>query len=234
MSKLIIGMTEGRMFERYADWVAGTDAEVEILPLGYTRDNHKELQRCHGVVFTGGEDVHPTRYGQPEFVRYSVPPDFDERRDDFELELLRRAQRQLPILGICRGLQLVNVYFGGTLIPDIPTWGGFNHAKLPDGRERDHVIQVDPNSLLFDITGSKDGWVNSLHHQSANRIGDGLVATALSADGIVEALERKERGSNPFLLLVQWHPERMADVHNPFVAAIRQRFIDEVKKITLQ
>lgn len=232
MSKLRIGLTAGRMFERYADWVTGIDGEVEIIPLGYTHNNPADLDRCHGVVFTGGEDVHPTHYGHPEFVEYCVPVDFDQRRDDFELELMHRVQtRRLPLLGICRGLQLVNVYHGGTLIPDIPTWGGFNHAKLPDGRERDHPIHVDPNSLLFEITRSKDGLVNSLHHQSANRIGNGLVTAARSDDGIVEALEYKDTEGNPFLLLVQWHPERMAGAEDPFVGGIRQWFINEVKNV---
>ncbi len=233
MSKLRIGMTAGRQFERYADWVAGTDDEVEIVTLGYMHDNLAELDGCQGVVFTGGEDVHPKHYGHPEFVEHCVPVDFDERRDDFELELMQRVQaKRLPLLGVCRGLQLVNAYLGGTLIPDIPTWGGFNHAKLPDGRERDHAIHVDPNSLLFEITRSKDGLVNSLHHQSALRIGKGLVVSARSVDGIVEALEYKEPDGNPFLLLVQWHPERMADAADPFVGRIRQWFINEVKNVS--
>lgn len=231
MSKVTIGMTEGRMYTVYADWVAGMADELEVIPLGYTRNNIADIHRCDGVVFTGGEDVHPTRYGKPEFLTYCIPPDFDEHRDDFELELMRQAQtRQLPVLGICRGLQLTNVYYGGTLIPDIITWGRFNHAKLPNGSERDHSIRVDPHSLLFGITGSREGWVNSLHHQSADRIGEGLMAVALSPDGIIEALERKDVDSGPFLLLVQWHPERMDDTRNPFVGAIRERFINEVKK----
>ncbi|SEL58379.1 gamma-glutamyl-gamma-aminobutyrate hydrolase family protein [Parapedobacter koreensis] len=230
MSKLTIGMTDGRMYAGYAEWVAGVRDDVVIMPLSYTRDNLMDVNRCHGVVFTGGEDVHPSRYGKPEFLEYCVPADFDERRDEFELELMHQVQaKQLPVLGICRGLQLANVYFGGTLIPDIPTWGKFNHAKLPGGGERDHAIRVDPHSLLFAITGHKDGWVNSLHHQSADRIGEGLAAAALSDDGIVEALERKETGMDPFLLLVQWHPERMDDARNPFMGAIRERFINEVK-----
>ncbi len=233
MSKVTIGMTDGRMYMRYADWIAAYSDELEIVRLGYARNNFEEVEKCQGLVFTGGEDVHPKHYGKPEYLRYCLPADFDEQRDDFELKLLHRAQkRQLPILGICRGLQLVNVYFGGTLIPDIPSWGKFNHAKLPGGGERNHPIRVDPNSQLFGITRSENNVVNSLHHQSADHIGEGLVASAYSPDGVIEALERKDPGADPFLLLVQWHPERMDDRGHPFVKNIAHLFINQVKEYT--
>ncbi|QEK99269.1 gamma-glutamyl-gamma-aminobutyrate hydrolase family protein [Olivibacter sp. LS-1] len=229
-NKKIIGMTDGRMYDLYANWIKGADASIEIIRLGYSLDNLKEVEVCQAIVFTGGEDVHPKYYNKLEYLSYCVPVDFDEKRDAFEWQLLRLAEkRELPILGICRGLQLINVYYGGTLIPDLASWGKFGHAKLPNGSLPNHSINVDPYTLLFKITGAREGVVNSLHHQSADRIGKGLVASAVTRDGVVEALERTDAKGKPFLLLVQWHPERMEDASNPFVENIRESFLVEVK-----
>lgn len=222
-------MTDGRMYDLYANWIRGTDEHIEIIRLGYSLDNLKDVEVCQALVFTGGEDVHPKYYNKLEYLPYCVPVDFDEKRDAFEWKLLQLAEkRALPILGICRGLQLINVYYGGTLIPDLPSWGKFNHARLPDGSLRNHSINVDPYTLLFKITGTSEGIVNSLHHQSADRVGKGLVASAITKDGVVEAMEREDKKGKPFLLLVQWHPERMEDEANPFVKNIRQSFLMEV------
>ncbi len=225
-------MTDGRMYEQYADWVVGHAADVEIIRLGYALDNFGEVEKCQGLVFTGGEDVHPSYYGKLEYLSYCSPPDFDERRDEFEFQLLRYTlNRPMPLLGVCRGLQLINVFHGGTLIPDIPSWGKFDHAtKLPDGKERDHTIYVDNHSQLYGIIGQSEGTVNSLHHQSAGKIGKGLAASAMSIDGVVEALEWKELQKHAFMCLVQWHPERMEDHEAPFVKNIRETFIKEVKE----
>ncbi|WP_051292785.1 gamma-glutamyl-gamma-aminobutyrate hydrolase family protein [Olivibacter sitiensis] len=229
MSKCKIGMTDGRMYELYAQWVSSYSEDIEIIRLGYRFDNLEQVKACQALVFTGGEDVHPRRYGRLDYLTYCIPEDFDEQRDDFEWALLQYAEQYpLPILGICRGLQLINVFHGGTLIPDIPTWGKFNHAKGTDGLPREHGIQLDVHGQLYRITGEAMGVVNSLHHQSADRIGKGLVASALSPDGIVEAIEQKEMEGKPFFLLVQWHPERMTDIESPFVRNIGEAFVASV------
>lgn len=231
MSKAKVGMTDGRMYELYAQWISSFSEDIEIVRLGYRLDNFDLVRQCQALVFTGGEDVHPCRYGRLDYLPYCIPEDFDEQRDDFEWALLQYAlENPLPILGICRGLQLINVFYGGSLIPDIPAWGKFNHAKGPDGLPRNHQILVDPNAKLFQLVRSAKGTVNSLHHQSADKIGDGLVASAISPDGIVEAIERKEGGDGPFLILVQWHPERMDDAHSPFVKNIGEAFIEVVQR----
>lgn len=235
MSKVKVGMTDGRMYECYAQWVSSFSEDIEIVRLGYRFDNFDLVKQCRALVFTGGEDVHPRRYGRLDYLPYCVPEDFDEQRDDFEWALLQYAQENpLPILGICRGLQLINVFYGGSLIPDIPSWGKFNHAKGANGLPRDHQIVVDLNSQLFQLVQSAVGTINSLHHQSADKLGKGLVASAVSTDGIVEAIERKELGDEPFLVLVQWHPERMEEANGPFVKNIGEAFVEAVKQASIK
>lgn len=227
MSKIYIGMTDGRMYELYAKWVVSHSANIELIRLGYRYDNLDLIRKCQGLVFTGGEDVHPRRYGRPDYLPYCLPADFDEQRDDFEWRLMQYAhEHPMPILGICRGLQLINVFYGGSLIPDIPTWGKFNHAKGANGLPREHELIVDRNSHLYQVIKKTEGTVNSLHHQSADKLGKGLVASALSADGIIEAIERREGPDEPFFVLVQWHPERMEDTDSPFVRNIGEAFVN--------
>jgi putative glutamine amidotransferase len=122
---------------------------------------------------------------------------------------------------------VANVFFGGTLIPDIPSFGKFNHSRFPE-KDRDHEIQVDPYSELFRISGTGVGNVNSAHHQSAERVAKGFVSTAISTDGIIEGIERKEKEKFPYLQLVQWHPERMTDLENVFSKNIKLSFLKSV------
>jgi len=131
-------------------------------------------------------------------------------------------------LGICRGLQLANVFFGGNLIPDIPATGKPDHSKV-NGIDRYHNVSVVENSILKQIVGTTNGEVNSAHHQSADRIGNDLVISAISEDGIIEGLERKQTQDDPFLVLVQWHPERMTNLESVFSKNIKLRFLDEVR-----
>lgn len=229
---LTIGVTDGRMYDLYANWALAHPGEVEVIRLGYKLNNFEQVKRCRGLLLTGGEDVHPDFYNKTEYLEYFYKNDVDKARDAFELELLHYAvQREMPVLGICRGLQLVNVFFGGTLIPDIPSWGKFNHEGFPGGKDRYHEVKVDTASWLHTITGADSGMVNSLHHQSTDTIGRGLVVSALSPDGVAEAIERKDKDSGAFLCLVQWHPERMTDQNSPFVSNIREAFVDAMVNV---
>jgi putative glutamine amidotransferase len=231
--RIVIGVTDCSKYQIYHDWVATFAPDIIILKLGVADGNKDAWKQCKGIVFTGGEDVHPRFYHQPELLSYCYPDDINEQRDEFELALLQYTQeQQLPVLGICRGLQLANVYFGGTLIPDIPTWGKYNHGKMPDGKDRYHAISVDPNSWLYSILPNvTEGLINSNHHQSAGQIGKGLVINALSPDGVVEGIERLHTADASFLGLVQWHPERIADEQNPFRKDLRKAFMQAVKQL---
>lgn len=115
-------------------------------------------------------------------------------------------------------------------MPDLPAFGKYNHAKFHSGIDREHTVDVDPNSMLYTITGEEKGRIYSAHHQSADIPGDGLVANALSPDGVIEGLERKEPEGKSFLLLVQWHPERMANQQNNFVKKIKEAFLNAVRE----
>lgn len=228
-SKLIIGVTDCSKYANYSNWILAHSHNVEVVQLSATRNNLDDIKACDGVVLTGGEDVHPRFYNRPDLYEYCYKDDISEARDEFEWRILEYTEgNAVPVLGICRGLQIANVFFGGTLIPDIPRWGKFNHSKLPDDTDRYHSIQVDPASWLHQITGDETAQINSNHHQSADAIGNGLIVSALSPDGIVEALERKNPDGASFLCLVQWHPERMNDQGSNFVKNIREAFVEAV------
>ncbi|SES22910.1 gamma-glutamyl-gamma-aminobutyrate hydrolase family protein [Pedobacter rhizosphaerae] len=228
--KIIIGVTDCSKFDIYRDWVLSYNEQVEVIQLGYKLHNFEDIKKCQGIVLTGGEDVHPRFYQMPEYYPYCYEDDIDEHRDEFEFKVLDYTEKNsIPVLGICRGIQVGNVFFGGTLIPDIPTWGRFNHAKMPNNTDRYHEIIVNPSSWLSQIVNTDKGLVNSNHHQSTDRIGKELVASALSPDGVVEAMERLHPEGKSFLCLVQWHPERLKDQQSPFSKNIHEAFIHAVK-----
>lgn len=181
-----------------------------------------------GVLFTGGEDVDPELYG--EQIKYDNVK-VNRARDDFERALLDGAMKSgLPILGICRGTQMINVRFGGTLYQDLKNDRPLelDHKQQGSRSEPTHSVTVtEPDSLLHGVfTGMCR--VNSLHHQAINRLGHGLKVTAHSEDGLDEAVELAEE--YPFFLAVQWHPEEMFSerpeqlkIFEQFVARCRER-----------
>ncbi|MFZ6008750.1 MAG: gamma-glutamyl-gamma-aminobutyrate hydrolase family protein [Bacteroidota bacterium] len=227
-SKITIGITDCSKFGNYEKWIQEEGADV--IKLSYQYNNFEDIKKCDGIILSGGEDVHPRFYKKNNYLEYCY--EIDEKRDDFEWKVLEHTEQlQLPLLGICRGLQVANVYFGGTLIPDIPSFGKFNHARY-ERTDRHHVIHVDPNSDLKKIVGLESGEINSAHHQSADLVGKDLVANAISPDGIIEGLERKNKEGKPYLMLVQWHPERMIDQQSVFSKNIRRSFLEAAKKGT--
>ena len=178
---------------------------VGIEPVRIAPDSEPELDSLEGLVLTGGTDINPARYGQP---RNPETEDPDDARDELELRVLEAALASgLPVLAICRGMQLFNVAHGGTLIQHLPT-ADLHSQNMPNaepGRHAaTHEIQIASNTRLAAIVGEGDLAVNSRHHQAVDRAGEGLIVSAVSSDGVIEALERRDQ---PFAVAVQWHPE---------------------------
>jgi putative glutamine amidotransferase len=228
MKNVKIAVTDCSKYDAYAKWIA-RDGNIETIKIGYDDDSLAQLVHCDGIMLTGGEDVHPRYYGKPDYLPYCHKDDVNEKRDELEFKVLDYSQKnRIPVLGICRGLQVANVYFGGTLIPDIPTFGKFNHSKS-EGKDRYHEIRIDPTSAFSKIVKTTVGEINSAHHQSAELVAPDLVCNAISADGVVEGLEWKNGDGKPFLLLVQWHPERMTDQESVFSKNVKATFLEAVK-----
>jgi len=190
------------------------------------------VRRVDGVLLTGGDDINPDLYTKnlPRAVRQTVEQTPDGGgRDLRELILLHEIFRQRkPLLAICRGHQLLNIALGGGLIADIRRQipGALNHQRLDLAGKIVHEVALTAGSLLAKITGKRVLGVNSSHHQAVLKPAEPLLATARSRDGIVEAMELKPEASKrmPFLLSVQFHPERLAERHAEHRAIFR-RFI---------
>jgi putative glutamine amidotransferase len=177
------------------------------------------VARTDGVLLTGGDDVEPRLYGNglPRRARETVDTTPDGGRRDYrELLLIDEVFRQRkPLLAICRGHQILNVALGGTLIADIPTQltGALNHRQNEKKHEIVHEVRLTPGSILAKITGRQKLGVNSTHHQAVGQVAEPLQVAAVSQDGVIESLALKPGGVRwlPFLLSVQFHPERLAD-----------------------
>ncbi|MGD1995808.1 MAG: gamma-glutamyl-gamma-aminobutyrate hydrolase family protein [Anaerolineae bacterium] len=187
------------------------------------------LSRLDGLILSGGGDVAPARYGEEEDPAVQG---VDPQRDRSELALTRRALGTgLPVLAICRGVQVLNVVLGGTLYQDISTQLPHSLPHLPaDGEPRGaaaHPVRLAADSRLRAILGTEEVRVNSSHHQAAKDVGEGLVVTARAPDGVIEGLEYPP---HPFCIGVQWHPEsasgcqtEMSELFAAFVEAARGR-----------
>lgn len=194
----------------FSDRIARAGGVPVMLP--YDADPGAVCRWLSGVVVTGGQDVHPACWGgDPSVVRAvdarSDPMVHDPERDAYEIALVRAAiDSGTPVLGVCRGLQVLNVARGGTLIADLPA-GPVRHlserAALTDGAP-DHVVSFAPGSIARTLFGDR-AVTNSWHHQAVDVCGDGLVVTGRTADGVVEAIELPGAA----VLGVQWHPEWM-------------------------
>jgi putative glutamine amidotransferase len=188
---------------------------IPVIPIGPILEQY--LRRLDGLLLIGGPDLDPVHYHQKPLpgLRRVTPP-----RDSVELRVTRWAlEAGLPILAICRGIQVLNVAAGGTLWQDIATQRpeAAKHDYHPGYPENHlaHSVQALPDSRLAGIVGKEPFWVNSLHHQAIDRLGDGLRPTAYAPDGIVEAVEGNREA---WMLGVQWHPEWLVDSDDRMLA----------------
>jgi putative glutamine amidotransferase len=200
--------------ENYIDAVRRAGGRATLVLPGDDRAPGELLDRFDGLLLVGGGDVEPSRYGQePTDTIYGVEPD----RDDFEIALVREADlRQTPTLCICRGMQVLNVAFGGTLVQHLPSDERYLPHGTPSGAdELLHDVKLLPGCGVALATGSELVSCSSHHHQGVDRLGEGLVATGWSEDGLVEAIERE----GGWMVGPQWHPEDTAE-HDPAQQAL--------------
>jgi putative glutamine amidotransferase len=223
-------------FNNYWNWITQEDMQddLELVLLSFEKNNPEDIYKCDGFILTGGVDVHPDFYhGKP--VYNNSPAGFQPERDVFEEKIYRYSQEnKLPVLGICRGMQLINVLHGGKLIQDLDN-GNERHRK--EELDKEHPIIAMKNSLLSDISGSDAGLVNSAHHQAIdpNAVGENLKVNAYdnNDERIIEGLEFENKNGKGFMLCVQWHPERMKNKEeNPFSENIKEHFLAAVRSST--
>lgn len=245
-----IGLTYTGMewkHENYVRWLKAEEKGIEVVRLeaGMPGDAMVGLD---GLVLSGGVDIAPTFYGGADNYAKAPADGWQPLRDGFELSVLEEAwKRGLPVFGVCRGLQLINVARRGSLVQDLGIKGDEVHENVA-GLDKQHRVRVEAGTLLDEVVGlaggdqraekafdgdMKGGVVNSAHHQAVGGLGADLRVNCRAEDGTIEGIEWDEPVGKPFLLAVQWHPERMfANGMGDIVLyrAIRDRFIDEIKK----
>jgi len=211
---------------------AGVPREsIDVVPPG-----GRPTEPFDALLLGGGCDVDPERYGQAP--RADARLELDPERDATDFAYLEQAlSDSLPILGICRGIQVINVAFGGTLVQDIPSARPSEVVHQRSYREKtriDHTVKVERGTLLAAIAGVSEAPVNSRHHQAIEKLGPGLVASALSPDGLVEGVE----DAAGRVLAVQWHPENLAAdpvsrrLFSHFASAAGRRTVEPAGSIT--
>jgi len=238
LAATLIGITTSRnsslygfpvfvLTEAYANALLDAGAAPVLIPLGLSEPALDQLlSRLDGVLFSGGGDVHPGRYGGQPHPKVDF---VDEDRDRVEAQLVARVlEREIPFFGICRGLQVINVALGGSLYEDLGEQypGALKHDQFDD-QPRDklaHPVRVEADSSLAQLLGATSVEVNSLHHQGIRRLASSLRPIAFAPDGVIEGIELL---GHPFGLAVQWHPEWL-QAHAP-MRALFQAFVEAAR-----
>jgi putative glutamine amidotransferase len=204
----LIAIAQNRRMSDYVESIRRAGGEpVEVVPGAETPE--QILARVDGLMLTGGGDVDPSLYGDAPHATFEAA---ETGRDQFEIALSRAAVKGgIPFLAICRGMQVLNVAMGGTLVQDIPSQitGALDHSIREPRHHIAHEVWISKGSKLSALLADhmEDGetcHVNSRHHQAVKQVADGFVVTATSPDGVIEAMEMPDA---PFCIAVQWHPE---------------------------
>lgn len=220
--------------QAYANAVLAAGGLPMMLPI---TDDHATIRQLadtfDGFIFAGGEDIDPSCYGEAN----THSSDMDHARDEFELRLIDYVEQAgRPILGVCRGMQMLNLARGGSLHQDIGTHvpGAGNHrlsSDLEDPAAIVHGINIAEGSLLHRVMNLETIEVNSRHHQAVHRLGHGLSVSAWAHDGVVEAVEDLERD---FFMGIQWHPESLHELVDPRWATLFEHFVAAARRWTKQ
>ncbi|MCU0597004.1 MAG: gamma-glutamyl-gamma-aminobutyrate hydrolase family protein [Desulfobacterota bacterium] len=192
-------------YAEYSQAILDAEGAPLIVPLSQDKTSLESiLSSLQGLILSGGPDLHPRTYGEEPMARLD---DVDDALDRFELQVARLAlEKDLPLLAICRGIQVLNVSLGGTLYQDIASQvpESICHTPKVDKAVNTHAVQIEPKTRLSSIFEKKRIWVNGKHHQAVKEPAPGLTVCARAKDGVIEAVEDGER---KFALGVQWHPE---------------------------
>jgi putative glutamine amidotransferase len=215
-------------YQLYLSWLKSIDPSFEYINFyGIdAKDALPELEKCSGIVLTGGVDVHPSYYGKEEDADRC---EIDLKRDILEFALIEKALAlKMPLLAICRGEQILNVSQGGDLIVDIPADHGSSiiHSSATDQLAY-HSIAIDSTSILYNLIRVNSFDIVSVHHQAVKNLAPCFRATAFADDRIIEAFEWKEPAGKSYLNAVQWHPEK-GDFYNALSQVIAKDFLERV------
>lgn len=200
-----INIKENRQYlnKNYVDMLIKNGITPIILPV--TSDFEvidQIIDMCDGIVLSGGDDVNPKRYGAQRSDKVTEVCDI---RDELELHIIDKANKEdIPLLAICRGMQILNVYFGGTLYQDLPSEVNLNHSTQKPYDKYDHEIEIVSGGIFEKITNEVRLNVNTIHHQAVKELGYNLKVEAKSLDGIIEAISVNDK---KFMFGVQYHPD---------------------------
>lgn len=210
----------------YVDAVVRAGGVPLIIPFSTDKEVIiSQAQLIDGLILSGGHDISPYNYGQEPSQK--IGETFPER-DTYEIILLEESKkRNIPILGICRGFQLINVAAGGTLYQDLSLIPGniLKHNQVSNPTLKTHKVEIKENSFISSIFG-KETMVNSFHHQVIDKVANDFIVVAKASDGVVEAIEHK---TYKFLVAVQWHPEMLA-LNCEKARELFSKFVEEAKK----
>ena len=210
---------------KYAQAVWGAGGEVIFLPCNPDKSNCGQIVRMlDGLLAPGGHDIDPELYGEKKIKECGRISRFE---DEYDMEVIREAVNQgKPVLGICRGMQVINALYGGTLYQDLPTQYSDEiiHSRIQKDVENYHTADIEEDSYLAKVLGeTKNVKVNSSHHQAVKDVAKGFKVTAKAPDGVIEAMENEDAS----ILCVQWHPERMQEMYR----RLMKDFVDKCRDI---
>lgn len=226
-TKIIDGQVRVRLNEAYVAAIRAAGLTPIVVPPLDPSEIATVVNAVGGIVLSGGEDVDPGEYHATPAAKAGKP---HRPRDQCELALVRLArERRLPTLAICRGMQVVNVALGGSLIQDIPSEcpNALDHDRADERTARVHDIRAESRSLLAGALGATHLRVNSSHHQALARVADGLRVTARSSDGLIEGAESDD--DDWWMLAVQWHPEELVNDAADWDRGLFRSFAQKVK-----
>jgi putative glutamine amidotransferase len=215
----------------YIDAIQKVGGIPILLPIIEDQESiRQQIELMDGIILSGGEDVQPFLYGEEPHPQLGL---FDPERDVYEMRLIEMAcAQEKPILGICRGLQILNVAFGGTLYQDLPTQyaSGLQHSQQAPTDLAAHSVEIIPSTILEAILERREVMINSMHHQAIKQLAPGFIENARAKDGVIEGIEKPDY---PFLVAVQWHPERM--IHRyPEMLQLFESFVAKAAEMRMQ